>query len=259
MSNVTYVSFLFSCPDDRIPIQQRLELLEPLLDARLPLILFVDEVYAKAIGVIAHVKIIVLEMNDLKTILTINSYGELKLPPNRNPVKDTLNFLTYMNCKPELLVIASPHITTPYVAFIDAGISKVLKDKTTLNKLKTLNVHNIPLVLTPGCFQISELEPFPHLWKGINWTFSGGFFLVPVSRVDDWFNLHLNALKKYLEMGTITWEVNVWASFANSVKYRIVWYNGPHDDNMINGIPKSVLLKTNQTVSGDSSALTVTV
>jgi hypothetical protein len=256
MSNITYVSFLFSCSDDRIPLQQRLELLDPLIESRIPLILFVDETYAKAIGAIAHVKIIVLEMNDLKTILTINSYGELKLPPNRNAIKDTLNFLTYMNCKPELLVIASPHVTTPYVAFIDAGISKILNDKTLLKKLKTLNVHNIPLALTPGCFHISDLEPFPYLWRGINWTFSGGFFVVPLMRVDEWFNLHLNALKKFLEMGTITWEVNVWASFANSVKHRIVWYNGPHDDNMINGIPKTVLLN-NHTVSGDSSTLVV--
>jgi len=245
MSNITYVSFLFSSEDDHLSMQQRLELLQPHIDSKIPLILFVDNEYAKAIGTIATIKIIVVEMNEFKTYLTIQSYGELKLPPNRNPIKDSLKYMTYINCKPEALVLALPHVRTPYVAFIDATISKVFKDKTILNKLNTLNVHNIPLVLNPGCFPISELEPFPHLWKGINWTFSGGFFVVPVSRADEWFNLHLNALKKFLEMGTITWEVNVWASFANSIKHRIVWYNGPHNDDMINAIPKSVLLTNN--------------
>ena len=147
-----------------------------------------------------------------------------------------------MNCKSEFLSIAAPHITTPYAAFIDAGISKVFKDKTILNQLKTLNVHNIPLALVPGCIPISDVEPFPQLWKGINWTFSGGFFVVPLTCVNEWFNLHLTALKKFLAMGTITWEVCVWASFANDLKHRIVWYSGPHDDTMITGIPEAVRL-----------------
>jgi len=248
MSNVTYVSFLFSCEDDRVPIKQRVEWLQPLLDAGVYIILFVDDIYAEWLGALPNVKIIVLEMNDLDTIRTIRAAGNLELPPLRNAEKDTLNFLSYMNCKPELLVMAAPHVTTPYIAYIDAGISKVFSDPSTLSKLKTLNVHNIPLVLLPGCKPITEVESFPYLWKGIHWMLSGGFFIVPKTCVDEWFTLHMTALKKFLSMGCITWEVNVWASFVDSLKDRIVWYSGPHNDTMITGIPELV-----QTTSGDSS------
>lgn len=248
-TNVTYVSMLFSCTDDRVPIKQRIEWLQPLLNANLQLILFVDEIYANWLGPLPNVKIIVVENDDLATLRTIKSCGEVELPPLRNQEKDTLNFLSYMNCKPELLVLATPHVVTPYVAYIDAGISKVFKNPDTLLGLRTLNVHNIPLVLLPGCKEISEVEPFPYLWKGIHWMLSGGFFIVPMTCVDEWYTLHTTALKKFLSMGTITWEVNVWASFTHSVKDRIVWYNGPHDDTMITGIPESVRL---QTSSGSS-------
>ena len=248
MSNVTCVSFLISCENDRVPIKQRIEWFQPLLDTGVYFILFVDAIYAEWLGVLPNVKIIILELEDLDTIRTIRAAGNLELPPQRSIEKDTLNFLSFMNCKPELLVIAAPYVTTPYIAYIDAGISKVFKDPNTLMQLKTLNIHDVPLILLPGCNAICELETYPYLWRGINWMFSGGFFIVPKASVDEWYTLHMTALKKFLSMGAITWEVNVWASFAHSVKDRIVWYSGPHNDTMITGIPTSV-----QTTSGDSS------
>jgi len=73
MSNITYVSFLFSSPNDKVSLQQRVEWLQPLLDAKLPLILFLDDIYASFLGALPDVKIMVVEHNDLKTILTINA------------------------------------------------------------------------------------------------------------------------------------------------------------------------------------------
>ena len=70
-TNVTYVSMLFSCTDDRVPIKQRVEWLKPLLDANLRLILFVDEIYANWLGPLKNVKVIVLENDDLATLRTM--------------------------------------------------------------------------------------------------------------------------------------------------------------------------------------------
>ena len=243
MSNISYVSFLFSCPDDRISMKQRVDWLQPMLDCNLPLILFVDDMYAEFIGSKANIKIIVLELNDLETIRRINSVGALELPPTRNPDKDTLNFLSFMNCKPELLKLAEPHVTTPYVAYIDAGISKVFSNPATIATLKELSVHNIPLVLLPGCQPIHEVEEFPFLWKKIHWMLSGGFFIVPKTCVEEWYQLHTKALNRFLDMGCITWEVNVWASFVHKIKDRVVWFYGPHDDSMVTGVPKPQLLQ----------------
>lgn len=242
MSNITYVSFLFGCDDDRITVEKRLEWLEPLVKLNINLVLFVDSVYAPLVKASPSLKIVKINQEDLATIRIIRE-NTLRLPPQRNAEKDTLNFLSYMNCKPELLVIAMQYVSTPYVAYIDAGISKVFKEPGTLSKLETLSVKNIPLILLPGCHPIKEVEPFPHLWKGIHWMLSGGFFVVPVTCVNEWYTLHINALKKFINMGTITWEVNVWASFAHTVSNRIVWYNGPHTDAMINDIPKDCLLQ----------------
>jgi hypothetical protein len=71
---------------------------------------------------------------------------------------------------------------------------------------------------------------------------SGGFFVVPKTCVDEFYELHMKYLHKFLDVKAITWEVNVWAAFAESVKSRIVWYHGPHTDEMITAIPQSVIL-----------------
>lgn len=251
MSNITYVSFLFSCPDDHTSMKQRVEWLQPMIDCKLPLILFVDDMYAEFIGPNANIKIIVLELEDLDTIKRIRAAGNLELPPTRNIDKDTLNFLSFMNCKPELLKLAEPHVTTPYVAYIDSGISKVFSNPDTIASLKELNVHSIPLILLPGCQPIHEVEEFPFLWKKIHWMLSGGFFILPKTCIEEWYQLHTNALNRFLAMGCITWEVNVWASFINKVKERVVWFHGPHNDTMVSGIPSSQIL-AQELVSADS-------
>jgi len=244
MSNVTYVSFLIHCDDDRVSRDKRLEWALPFFELDANIVLFIDSTYAQEISLHLkpRIKVIELDINTLETVKRIKAAGTLQLPYSRNVEKDTLNFLTLMNCKTELLLLAKDHVKTPYVAYIDAGISKILKGADTLKRLETLNVHAIPLVLLPGCHPIRPVESFPYLWKGIHWMLSGGFFVVPNTCVDELYELHLNSLQKFLDIGAITWEVNVWASFANSVKSRIVWYNGPHTDEMITGIPKNVLL-----------------
>jgi hypothetical protein len=241
MTNITYVSFLLSCPDDRVSIEQRVEWFLPLFNCKLPLILFVDETYARYLqGRVNGIILITIRMEDLETVREIRA-KPLHLPPQRSKEKDTLNFMTLMNCKPELLVRALPFVRTPYVAYIDAGISKVMKDPSTLSKLSSLKLKDIPLILMPGCHPISKVENFPLLWNGIHWMLSGGFFVVPIEFAETWYDLHRAALKKFLDMGTITWEVNVWASFLHRFTDHVVWYKGMHTDDMILKIPEAVL------------------
>jgi hypothetical protein len=230
-------------------MKQRVDWLQPMLDNNLRLILFVDDMYAEFLGARANVKIIVVELEDLETIKLIRSAGDLELPPTRNPDKDSLNFLSFMNCKPELVKLAEPHVVTPYIAYIDSGISKVFTHPEIIATLNELNVSNIPLILLPGCEPIHEVEVFPFLWKKINWMLSGGFFIVPKTCVNEWYELHTKALKRFLAMGCITWEVNVWASFVHTVKDRIVWFHGPHNDTMVTGIPEPQLLQELETAN----------
>ncbi len=222
-----------------------MEWVQPLLRLEIPMILYVDEFFRELLMDISPtIKVILLDIKTLKTYKAVyDRETPLRLPPSRNMKKDTLEYLVLMNSKAELLTLAKEHVTTPYMAYIDSGISKIFKNDT-LSRLKTLAVHSIPLVLFPGCHPIGPVEAFPYLWSGIHWMLSGGFFVVAATRVDEFYSIHITALKRYLDMGCITWEVNVWASFANSLKDRIVWYKGPHTDEMITNIPKSVILAT---------------
>ena len=245
MTNITYVTFLLKVDDDRVDPDTRIEWLKPLLTLNIDLILFTDEFYRSKIPVVSNprLRVAIIDKNSLSTLQAIKNAGPLHLPQTRNHEKDTLNFLSLMNVKPELLVIAKGVATTPYLAYLDAGLSKVLKTPTeTLKRLETLSVKNIPLILLPGCHPIQERQGFPDLWRGIHWMLSGGFFVVPKTCVDEFYDLHMKTLNKYLDMKAITWEVNVWAAFAASVKSRIVWYHGPHTDEMITAIPQSVIL-----------------
>ena len=239
MSNITYVSFLIWTENNPITMEKRLEWLNSILELDIELLLFVDPIYlAKLPAVSKRTTLIPILLEDLETVKQIRSNFELHPPPNRNHSKDTIDFLTLMNCKPELLRLAKPYIKTPYVAYIDAGIKKVFKNDSTLKGLETLRVHSIPLILLPGCNQIHS-EKLEDLWFRINWMFSGGFFIVPVERIDEFLEIHLKALNEFLSRKYITWEVNVWALFGEEYKNRIVWYHGPHDDTMITGIPAS--------------------
>lgn len=239
MTNITYVSFLIWFENNYITIEKRLEWLKSLLALDITLILFVDPVYQAVLPPYSSkTRIIPILLEDIDTARQIRSRIELKPPPNRNLVKDTIDFLTLMNSKPELLRLAKPYIETPYVAYIDAGLRKVFKHDSTLKSLETLQVHSIPLVLLPGCNPIHQ-ENLENLWNGINWMLSGGFFIVPVEKIEEFLQIHLMALNEFLSRNLITWEVNVWALFAEQHKDRIIWYHGPHDDTMITGIPAS--------------------
>ena len=151
-TNITYVSFLLWTDNNPIPMQKRLEWLNPLLALDIPLVLFVDPIYrAKLPPVGKQTTLVPILLEDLQTVKRIRSHIQLSLPEHRNQPKDTLEFMTLMNSKPELLKLAKPYIETPYVAYIDAGLRKVFKSEDTLKGLETLRVHSVPLVLLPGC------------------------------------------------------------------------------------------------------------
>jgi hypothetical protein len=184
------------------------------------------------------IRVVEIDFNSLETVRRIRAVQDVQLPLYRNTGKDTLEFLTIMNAKPELLSLARIYSETPYLAYLDAGIKKVFKDDLTLRRLETLRVHSIPLVLLPGCHPIQSVRAFPLLWEQINWTFCGGFFIVPSERAREFMNYHLEALNEFLENSAITWEVNVWSAMAPKHLDSIVWFQADHNDTMITAIPR---------------------
>ena len=237
MSNITYVSFLISSTSDPMGSTKRLSLLNAILELDIQLILFVDSAYKKLIPITREsTRVIELDFDTLETVKKIKAVEDLQPPLYRNTGKDTIEFLTIMNSKPELLSLAKKYVETPYVAYLDAGIKKVFKEPDTLLSLETLRVHSIPLVMLPGCHPI-HAESFKTLSERINWIFCGGFFIIPTNRIDEFMQIHLQALGEFLGNSVITWEVNVWSALAPSHRDRIVWFLADHNDTMIRSIP----------------------
>lgn len=225
MPNITYVSYLFSSVDDKVSMAERVEILQPLLHMDAFLILFVDDIYSAWLKDIpVNVKLIVLDLeHDLATISTIRAAGEIKLPTFKDPVKDHKDYLTYLNCKAELLVIARPNVLTPYIAYIDSSIAKHV---TNISEITCLDTERMPFISVLGYNEITEIsnDYETHAWWHKEPLLISSCFVLPVECVDEWYTLHMTALKKYLSMGCLTWDVNIWASFLRSVKDRVIWY-----------------------------------
>ena len=223
MPNVTYVSYLFSSVDDKESMAERVAHVKPLLNINAFLILFVDEIYGEWLRPVpANVKLIILDLEmDLATISTIRAAHTLKLPPFRNE-KDTYDYLSFLNCKAELLTIARPNVLTPYIAYIDAGISKHLPNPTEITDLDTDPIVFARLLGSPLVLETSSNYEM-YLWNVKESMLSSAFFILAVDAVDEWYRLHMTALKKHLSMGRLTWDVNIWATFLPDVKERIVF------------------------------------
>jgi hypothetical protein len=158
---------------------------------------------------------------DLATISTIRASHTLKLPLFRNE-NDTYDYLSFLNCKAELLSIARPNVLTPYIAYIDSGISKHVLN---LTEITDLDMIDIPFVSIFGSKNVAEVcsDYETYMWNIKETMLSSAFFIMPVESVDEWYTLNMTALKKHLSMGLLTWDVNIWAYFLPSLKGRVVF------------------------------------
>jgi hypothetical protein len=237
----TYVTFLVQSPTDPIEPNQRIEWLKALLSLNLEMILCVDFFYLHLIPkpFPSRLRILVIDQKDFEIYKLIKDQT-VAVPPSRNEKKDTLDYLIIQNLKPELLSIVRKNlgIYTPYMAYLDAGIAKIFKTPAkTLDALKALQFQNIPFLLLPGCHPMpSTPPPLKALYSGMNWTFCGGFFVVPTPQVSAFFELHKAAVCNFLSSSRIAWEVNVWASYLPAMP-GVVWYAADHNDTMITAVP----------------------
>ena len=93
------------------------------------------------------------------------------LPSTRNQTKDTYKYLVLMNSKTDFVLRASKLSTTENLAWIDFGLTKLLKDPQSAYK-KLIQV-NIPesKILIPGCVENTNVN-----LDNVNWRFCGSLF-----------------------------------------------------------------------------------
>lgn len=197
------------------------------------LILFVDDFYYDMIQIISKndsVMIVKLHIEDLHIYnMIMKNKQYIHLPCERSEEKDTHEYMALMNSKPEFLYRALLMIDTKYIAWIDAGVAKMFKNKDeSFSRLCNYTVTNLKNILIPGCY-ITDLS-MNELCHGVWWIFLGTFFICNRDIVSKFYGLSLSHLVEFLVHGHITWEVNVWANILDSNPEVFEWYYALHDD-----------------------------
>jgi hypothetical protein len=241
--NVLYVSVLVYNPSDPNTIEMRLGWFRPLLESRIPLVLFIDARYQEALeavewfseGIHPDVRMIPWELDDSETWRLCREYSPLQLPESRNGAKDTEFFMTLMNAKTELVAAAAGlEMEWPFVAFLDAGIAKIFKDvEGSFRRLRDLEIRRgFSGMLLPGCWEPAGVR-MDVLAGKICWMFCGGFFVIPRGEVMGVEKVARMALREFLERGRLTWEVNVWVWMRELPGAPVMrWFSADHNDRM---------------------------
>lgn len=242
---VTYVTALMRVYEDGASsiknVESRLEHFKSLLEAHVPLIVFVCEEYSEPVKTLcsnlSHVQVNVIELEDTWTYQACLPWID-KLPSVRNEPKDIFRFLAMINSKIEFVVkgILQNPFTTPNFAWIDFNVFHVIKDiPLAIQRLQQLCTTDIPSnqFISPGCWQIQ-----PTVWDGnrVCWRYCGGFALGSATAFIALFDLYKSHMTEYFtKSGCISWEVNVWSYFETAYpnQFKTSWYCGDHNDSLL--------------------------
>ncbi len=152
------------------------------------------------------------------------------LPRFRNAAKDTLEYLALMNTKVEFLTRALPY-TDQDLIWLDAGVDKVFRNPgPTYRRLQSF-VHDQRYdVAVGGCHQ--DAFSYEQLVECVRWNFLGGLIVVKRSFVVEFMDRNIRSIRRFLERGDITWEVNVWVDVFQATHTNALWYRADHDDSL---------------------------
>lgn len=137
--------------------------------------------------------------------------------------------------------MATPNITTPNVAWIDFGITKILKNIDNA-WLKVTNIQ-VPVdkILIPGCTQKGQVS-----YDKVHWRFCGGLVFATLENMLNFQNQASIALQA--NPTKLTWEVNMWALMElqqqqQQQPIQFQWYSADHNDRIFNfPSPKKIIV-----------------
>ena len=209
------------------PVAAYLEHFEHLVATGLPIIVYLAPSLAGRVRA-SNVTVIPTALEDLPLWRDMQGM-DLRLPANRNPVKDTADYLAMVNSKTELVrrTIAMTDADAMH-AFVDFGIFHVIRDKARAqNRIRAISGTYAELVTLPGCAR--EVSDYI---DRVNWRFCGGFFYGPAAAMRTFANLHQQRARTLLP--TLSWEVNTWAWMECHGELACQWYQADQDDSIFN-------------------------
>lgn len=233
MTNVTYVTALYKIYDNNYN-NILSNNVKDLLQSGLKLIIYVDEYFHGIIKDIIssdNIKIILLPRRDLHIFnMIVANKKYIKCPTDGNPTKNTHEYAALQNSKIEFLYRSCSLIDTEYIAWIDAGVTKLFKNKSEcLDRLLNLKIKNVKSVLIPGCYERANIS-MEDLCSRVFWVFAGTFFIVNSDYVETFYSLTLQSLARFFLAGYTVWEVNSWIDIQKYHPEVFVWYKADHND-----------------------------
>jgi hypothetical protein len=173
-----------------------------------------------------NIKVIPISIDELQTFHSMHYATSLTQGKGAsyNPQKNTLDYLIIQNSKLELISKALNISDADRFAWIDSGITHILKKpEKTLTKLNLIT-HLEEGIIIPGCW-----DPGNRL-DDINWRFCGGFFTGDRKNLEEFYQQSRFAIRTILPLAT--WEVNVWAWMEITMKFPFKWYQADHNDSI---------------------------
>jgi len=215
--DLTFVSAFYKVYEDE-PKEKYLKNFTQFLEFNYPTVLYLDPTITNWQNTLANYKNLTLIHNI--PFETLKQDMPTALPNTRNETKDTYNYLVLMNSKTYFATIAP--VQTKYVAWIDFGISHILKDPTTAyTRLKYISIPD-DKILIPGCLEKGQVN-LDH----VNWRFCGGLFFGSKTSID---LMHTESVKVLKAQTKLSWEVNIWALVDLQNPDLFQWYKGDHND-----------------------------
>ena len=233
VSNVAYVTALYDIYH-RESVSDRLRHdVAALLHSGIPLILFVDATYQEIIQDLhpgPHIQIVLEPLTNIHTyMMLVGNKDGLHLPIERTPEKDTHEYMALMNSKIEFMDRARQFTACPYIAWIDAGVSKMLKHPAeSFQRLREAHIEGVERMLIPGCYRTPR--SVQDLCKNVWWVFIGTFLLGHRDYIPHFYSLSLQTVAKFMLKRYAVWEVNVWVDLWQRHPESITWYYSDHDD-----------------------------
>ena len=273
-ANITFVtSFLnyYRLPLEQSTVDIRLKKITVLLRMEIPIVVYVSpdlkdvlqhHISAHFSNNQSHIKLIPLAKHiyDSSYAFIIAKKINLKLPKNRLPPKDTVEYMCYLHSKIGFLQQVSMlnPFRSNHFAWIDFDISSMWKQVAkNVRFLKHLSKHglkrvtnlpptehspSLPLastneIIIPTCWDKS-VHPIEDYCDKVSWRFCTNFFIGTSLSIQHLYYLYTECYEIFLEKhNTMVWDMNFFAYLEQEKGWSPITYRANHDDSMIQNFP----------------------
>ena len=240
MHITTFVTALIDLSEDRPTGKDSTTYLnnfKPLADTGLPFHVFIsssfEEGFKNQYSGFSNIHYDVINLNELDTFRELDGVEYTKPAVIVEDKKQTLNYNILMNAKIEFVhkAIASNKHNLEQFAWIDFGISYVIKNKNTYESLQNTRLKNKGVIF-PTIWNKSEINAED--FNNINWRFAGGFFIGDRDSLEEFYELYRSNFRSLVSSKKVlTWEVNMWAYLEEFCGFTPLTYSSDHNDRIL--------------------------